>query len=130
MENLKVSVQPFPGLPNSTGSSSNSNNTIGGGLVLIDPNLGTFTRINMTDMTLPGSAPDNETAPGDNTQAGNTTGQGGQQQASPAATAATPTGQATATATAARASATPGFEWIVALSGIAAVLTLISLRRR
>jgi YVTN family beta-propeller protein len=130
MENLKVSVRPFPGLPNSTGSSSNSNNTIGGGLVLIDPNLGTFTRINMTDMTPPGSAPANETAPGNNTQAGNMTGQGGQQQASPAATAATPTGQATATATAAGASATPGFEWIAALSSIAAVLTLISLRRR
>ncbi|MGA9139359.1 MAG: hypothetical protein WBZ29_03990 [Methanocella sp.] len=129
-ENVMVSVRPFPGLPDSTGSSSSNNSTIGGGLILIDPNLGTFTRINMTDLTPPGSAPVNETAPDNNTQAGNTTGQGGQQQASPTATAATPAGQATATATAAGASATPGFEWIVALSGIAAVLTLISMRRR
>jgi YVTN family beta-propeller protein len=134
-ENLQSGVRPLPRLPvlNSSGSgngSGSNNSSIGKGLVHIDPGLGTFTWVNLTDLTPPGTAPANETAPAASPAPGNTTGQGSQQQASPTTGAATPTGQATSASQATGSTATPGFEWLAALSGIAAVLAVASLRKR
>ncbi|WP_424358805.1 hypothetical protein [Methanocella sp. MCL-LM] len=126
--NLKANTRLVNVLPKSTGNASNG--SMSGGMVLIDPDRGTFTRVVLTDMTPQANASDIEPAstvtptPGATPPGDNKTGPENQQQATPATTMATPTGSATPPG----ASAVPGFGWIMAISGIT-VVALIGLRR-